>query len=67
MAEKKNFCCVEDFPVLVPYRDLVKLVEVANNLERYNDGLSLANKQLSALRVQYGELLEKVREIDRNL
>lgn len=31
MAEKKNFCCVEDFPVLVPYRDLVKLVEVANN------------------------------------
>lgn len=67
MAEKKNFCCVEDFPVLVPYRDLVKLVEVANNLEQYNHGLSLANSQLSALRVQYGELLQKVQEIDKNM
>lgn len=67
MTEKKNFCCVEDFPVLVPYQDLVKLVEVAKNLEQYNRGLSLANKQLTALRVQYSELLEKVREIDSNL
>ena len=29
---KDEFCCVGDFPVLIPYRDLVKVVEVAKNI-----------------------------------
>ena len=35
-----DFCCAENFPVLIPYRDLVKIVEVAKNLERYEKCLS---------------------------
>lgn len=62
-----KFCCVDDFPVLVPYRDLVKLLEVAKNMERYEKCLSRANDQLAALRHQYTELVEKVREIERLL
>lgn len=63
----RDFCCVGNFPVLVPYKDLEKVVEVAKNLERYERGLSQANKQLAALRSQYLELMEKVREIDKLL
>lgn len=62
-----NFCCVGDFPVLVPYRDLEKLLEVAKNMERYERCLSQTNEQLAALRYQYTELSEKVREIDKYL
>lgn len=62
-----KFCCVDDFPVLVPYRDLVKLLEVAKNMERYEKCLSRTNEQLAALRFQYTELSEKVREMDKLL
>lgn len=54
-----DFCCAENFPVLIPYRDLVKIVEVAKNLERYEKCLSRTNEQLVALRSQYTELCEK--------
>lgn len=63
----RDFCCVGNFPVLIPYKDLEKVVEVAKNLERYERGLSQANKQLAALRSQYLELMEKVREMDKLL
>lgn len=62
-----DFCCVGDFPVLIPYKDLEKVVDVAKNLERYERGLSRANKQLTALRSQYMELLEKVRDMEKLL
>lgn len=62
-----DFCCVGNFPVLIPYKDLEKVVEVSKNLERYERGLSQANKQLAALRSQYVELMEKVREMDKLL
>lgn len=62
-----KFCCVDDFPVLIPYRDLEKIVEVAKNMERYEKCLSRANEQLAALRHQYVELSEKVREMDKYL
>lgn len=62
-----KFCCVDDFPVLVPYRDLVKIVEVAKNMERYEKCLSRTNEQLAALRHQYSELSEKVLEMEKYL
>ena len=63
---KDDFCCVDDFPVMIPYRDVVKMVELARNLERYEQGLSRANEQLAALRMQYGELLQIVRDLDKS-
>lgn len=63
----EKFCCVDDFPVLIPYRDLAKTVEVAKNMEHYEQCISQVNKQLAALRNQYSELLEKVREMDKLL
>ena len=64
---KKDFCCVDDFPVLVPYKTLEIMVEVATNFDRYQKDLRRTNEQLTALRRQYSELSEKVREIDKNI
>ena len=64
MGDSK-FCCVGDFPVLIPYQDLVRLVEVAKNIDQFSDRLSRMDDQLSALKGLYSELLEKVRELDK--
>lgn len=63
----KDFCCVGDFPVLIPYKDLEKVVEVARNMERYERSVAQIKTQLSALRNQYVELMEKLQEIQRYL
>lgn len=63
MGDSK-FCCVDDFPVLIPYKDLVKLVEVAKNLEQFEMRLSRTDEKLGALNGLYSELLQKVRELD---
>ena len=60
-----NFCCASDFPVLIPYKDLVQLVEVAKNLEQLEKRLSRTDEQLTALKGLYSELLQKVRELDK--
>ena len=64
---KKDFCCVGDFPVLIPYRDLEKIVEVATNMDRYQRELHRTSEQLAALRRQYTELVEKVQKMDKIL
>lgn len=64
MGDSK-FCCVGDFPVLIPYKDLVKLVEVAKNIDQFTERLSRTDEQLSALKGLYIEVLEKVRELDK--
>ena len=64
---QKEFCCVGDFPVLIPYRDLEKIVEVATNMDRYQRELRRTSEQLTALRRQYTELLEKVQKMDKIL
>lgn len=60
-----KFCCADDFPVLIPYRDLVRFVETARNIERFSERLSRTDKQLAALRGLYSELLEKVGDLER--
>ena len=63
--DNSKFCCVDDLPVLIPYRDLEKILEVAKNMEHYDRCISQVNNQLTKLRSQYGELLEKVRELEK--
>ena len=65
MPRRENFCCVGDFPLLIPYKELQKLLEVARNLGRYERNLAHVNKQLTALRQQYADLTEKVQELER--
>ena len=64
---KQNFCCVDNYSVLIPYRDLEKMLETANNLEQFQAQLKRTNEQLAALRLMYTEVLEKVAEMDKYL
>ena len=64
---KKDFCCVDNFSVLIPYRDLEKLFEIANKLPQFERDLEQTKAQLDALRRMYTEALEKIGEINRYL
>ena len=64
---KKDFCCVDNFSVLIPYRDLEHLFEVANKLPQFQRDLEQTKEQLDALRRMYTEALQKIAEINRYL
>lgn len=64
---KSDFCCAENFSVLIPYRDLEKLLQTANKLTEFQDRLHRTERQLDALRVMYTEAIEKIGEIQRYL
>lgn len=67
LLPKKDFCFVDNFSVLIPYRDLERLLETANKMQFFQDQLTRTNEQLTALRIMYSEALEKIAEINRFL
>lgn len=64
---KKNFGGVENFSVLIPYKDLEILLETANEIKIFQQRLTRLENQLLALRMMYCEALEKIAQIDRYL
>lgn len=65
---KKDFCCVDNFSVLIPYKDLEKLLNIAQNYEETNRELKKAmsrlDEQFTALKIQFSETLEKLQELE---
>lgn len=66
MAAEK-FCSVDNYSVLIPYKDLEKLVNLAQTNEEILRQVEAANERCAAMQMMYGELLEKVAEIKRML
>lgn len=66
MSDPK-FCGVGNISVVVPYRDLERMILLARNMDSFKDSLSDMDKRVTALRYMYTELLEKVREMEKNL
>ena len=64
---RKSFGCVENFSVLIPYKDLEKLLETAYELEEFQMRLKRMEEKQDALRVMYTEALMKIREIEKYL
>lgn len=65
--KNKDFCCVDNFSVIIPYRELEKLLQSANKIEHIESLIDRIDERNSALQLMYSELLEKVAEIDRYL
>ena len=65
--KKENFCCVENFSVIIPYRELEKMLESANKISHIEALAKRMEERASAMQVLYSEMLEKIREIDRYL
>lgn len=57
------FCGVENYSVLIPYRDLVKIAEMAQKVERIEANYERILEQYSAIRGMFSECLDKIKEI----
>ena len=62
MADDK-FCCVENYSVLIPYQDLVKMVELAHKVDQIELQYSRLQEQYAAIRGMFSECLDKITEI----
>ena len=58
-----KFCCAENYSVLIPYSDLVKLVDVAKKVESIELQYARLQEQYAAIRGMFSECLDVVIEI----
>ena len=65
--KKETFCCVDNFSVIIPYRELEKLLQSANKIEQIEALVKRMDERNSAMQHMYSEVLEKVAEINRYL
>lgn len=61
--DKDQFCSPENYQVLIPYRDLVRISEMAQKVEVIESQYNRLEEQYAAIRGMFGECLEKIREI----
>lgn len=63
--KQENFCCVGDYSVLIPYKDLEKMVNLARKSDELVRRYQRLEKKVDALHNLYLETLEKVSEMDK--
>lgn len=64
---KKDFCCTDNYSILIPYKDFVKLVDAANKIDEMNNHIMEMAKRYDAMQSMYRECLDKLGEINRLL
>lgn len=66
MSKSKNFCDPEKISVIVPYKDFVKLLDMANNYAEVERRTKRVEEKMGAMMGIYTEILDVVREIRDN-
>ena len=56
-----------DYPVLIPYSELCKLLDATQKIEEYRSEVEKYKKQVLALRIMQQECFEKLREMEKLL
>lgn len=56
-----------DYPVLIPYSELCKLLDSMKLIEEYRIEVEKYKKQVLALRIMQQECFEKLREMEKLL
>ena len=64
---KEKFCGVQDYSVLIPYKDLYLLMESANKIDEISARYEELCKRYDAIQGMYREALDKIAEINRLL
>lgn len=54
-----------DYPVLIPYSQLVELLETSERIKEYKAEVARCNEQLLALRIIQQQCLEQLRELKK--
>lgn len=65
--KKSDFCCVDNFSVLIPYRELEKMLESANKIAHIEVLFKRIDERTAAMQAMYSEVLEKIEEFNRYL
>ena len=63
MKKDDLFCSVDNYSVLIPYKDLEKLLTIANIVQDIYAMYDRLSKQYDALRVMFFELAEKLGDL----
>lgn len=63
LMENEKFCRVDQYSVLIPYSDLVKMVDLANKVEQIELQYNRLQEQYAAIRGMFSECLDKIKEI----
>ena len=64
---REKLCQPESYSVLIPYRDLEKLVNIADQYEKDRKEMETLKKRMSSLQGIYLEVLERLDEIHNSL
>jgi prefoldin subunit 5 len=56
-----------DYPVLIPYSQLVELLEASQRIKEYKSEVKRLNDQVLALRIMQSECMEQIRELKKLL
>ena len=54
-----------DYPVLIPYSELVELLAVSQRIKDYEKQVGQLNAQVTALRIMQSECMEQLRELKK--
>ena len=54
-----------DYPVLIPYSQLVELLEASQRIKEYKAEVARLNDQVLALRIMQSECMEQIRELKK--
>jgi uncharacterized coiled-coil DUF342 family protein len=54
-----------DYPVLIPYSQLVELLEASQRIKEYKSEVKRLNDQVLALRIMQSECMEQIRELKK--
>ena len=63
MIKKDSFVSPEKFHVLIPYSDLEKMVNMAQEMEEMKRQFKRIEEQYAAVRGMFSECLDKIAEI----
>ena len=54
-----------DYPVLIPYSQLVELLEASQRIKEYKSEVKRLNDQVLALRIMQSECMEQIKELKK--
>ena len=54
-----------DYPVMIPYSQLVELLEASQRIKEYKAEVARLNDQVLALRIIQGECMEQIKELKK--
>lgn len=63
MSSSDKFCSPENYQVLIPYSDLVRMVEMSKKMEEMEKQMQRIDDQYAAIRGMFSECLDKIKDI----